>query len=186
MSKPIHIAREGVKLGLFDSAEVRALLDAGFLKPTDDFWRAGMTEWRSLTELEAENVVHRSPGGEPGWNVGERIRSVAGNAGKLAKKLKEGAKAGSESVAKARARALEDFLPQLRLMVSTHLAQASVRAEAALKDDDLMKRVFGAVFDCLPKPVTRFVAEDQFVKFCMKHKESLVSRDASSGKALGP
>ena len=184
MSKPIHIAREGVKLGLVDPAEVRALLDAGFLKPTDDFWRAGMKDWRPLSEMGAE-LSRESSGGSSNWNVGERLRSVAGNAGKLAQKLKEAAKSGSDSVAKARSRALEDYLPQLQLLVATRLERAAVRADAALKDDELMKKVFGAVFDCLPKPITRFVAEDQFVQFCMKHKESLVRRDENSAKSEG-
>ena len=45
MSKPIHIAREGVELGLFDSAEVRALLDAGFSE-TDMSGPAGRAQRR--------------------------------------------------------------------------------------------------------------------------------------------
>ena len=181
MSKPIRIARDGAELGSVDPAEVQALLGSGFLKPTDDFWRAGMADWRPLSEFQAEMSPKPSVSGSD-WNVAESIRSMAGNAGRLARKLKEAAKTGSDSVARARARALEDYLPQLRLLVATRLQQTAIRADAALKDDEVMKKVFGAVFDCLPRPITRFVAEDQFVKFCMKHRESLVGRDATSGK----
>jgi|GEM_PF-1915008 len=184
MSKPIRIAREGVELGSVDPAEVQALLATGFLKPTDDFWRAGMADWRPLSEFQVE-MSHRPSVSGSDWNVGERIRSMAGSAGKLARRLKEAAKTGSDSVAKAQAQALEDYLPQLRQLVATRFDQAAVRADAAFKDDEMMKKVFGAVFDCLPRPVTRFLAEDQFVKFCMKHRESLVRREETSEKS-GP
>ena len=181
MRGSLFIAREGVKLGSMSGADARALLEAGFLKPTDNFWREGMEYWRPLAELEQSRSVEK-PARSP-WNVRERIRAVAGDAGKLARKLKAVARSGSGSVTKTRERVLEDFLPQLRLLVATRLKQTALNVDAALKDEELMKKVFGAVFDCLPKPVTRFVAEDQFVKFCMKHKDSLVRREETSGNS---
>jgi hypothetical protein len=179
MRASLFIARDGVELGSLSGADARALLQAGFLKPTDDFWRQGMKDWRPLAELEAEGPKPT----QPAWNVRERVRAVAGDAGRLARKLKEVAQSGSISVTKTRERVLEDFLPQLRLLVATRLKQAALNVDATLKDEELMKKVFGAVFDCLPKPVRRFVAEDQFVKFCMKHKEALVGRDETSGNS---
>jgi hypothetical protein len=173
----LFIAREGVELGSLSGAEARALLQAGFFKPTDVFWREGMKDWRPLADLEA---VRPKPA-ESTWNVRERVRAVAGDAARLARKLKEVAQSGSGSLTKTRERVLEDFLPQLRFLVATRLNQAALNVDAALKDEEVMKKVFGAVFDCLPKPVTRFVAEDQFVKFCMKHRESLVGSEETSG-----
>ena len=172
----LFIAREGVELGSLSVAKARGLLQAGFLKPTDDFWREGMKDWRPLAELEAAGPKSA----QPAWNARERVRAVAGDAARLARKLKEVAQSGSGSLTKTRERVLEDFLPQLRFLVATRLKQAALNVDAALKDEEVMKKVFGAVFDCLPKPVTRFVAEDQFVKFCMKHKEGLVGRDETS------
>ena len=179
MRGALFIARDGVKLGSWSGADARALLQAGFFKPTDVFWREGMEAWRPLAELEEAPSAEKPA--QSAWNVRERIRAVAGDAGKLASKLKEIARSGSGSVTKTREKALEEFLPQLRLLVTTRLKQAALNVDVALKDEELMKRVFGAVFDCLPKPITRFVAEDQFVKFCMKHKHRLVGRDESSG-----
>ena len=40
-------------------------------------------------------------------------------------------------------------------------------------------KVFGAAYDCLPKPVSRFVPEQQFIAFCMKHRAQLLQRDSS-------
>jgi hypothetical protein len=179
MRGSLFIAREGVKLGSMSGADARALLEAGFLKPTDDFWREGMEDWRPLAELEQPRSAEKPA--QSSWNVRERIRAVVVDAGKLALKLKEVARRGSGTVTKTRERILEDFLPQLRLLATTQLKQASLKVDVALKDDEMMKKFFGAVFDCLPKPVTRFVAEDQFVRFCMKHKASLVGRDETSG-----
>lgn len=183
MRGSLFIAREGVQLGSMSDADARALLKAGFLMPTDVFWREGMEEWRPLAELEAARPVEKP--GQSAWNVRERVRAVAGDAGRLARKLKEIARSGSGSVTKTREKILEDFLPQLRLLVATRLKQVALNVDAGLKDEVLMKKTFGAVFDCLPKPVTRFVAEDQFIEFCMKHKDWLVKSDETRGKHEG-
>lgn len=140
-----------------------------------------MREWRPLMELEdARPVEQPAP-----WtlNVRERVRAAASDAGRFARKIQEVARSSSASFIKTRERVLVDYLPQLRLLVATQLKHAALNVDAVLKEEVAMKKVFGAVFDCLPKPVTRFVAEEQFVKFCMKHKGSLVSRDEARGNA---
>ena len=175
----LHIARDGVELGSLSDADARALLQAGFLKPTDVFRRERMEEWRPLAEIEAAAPMPA----EPSSKVRERVRAMAGDATRFARKLKDFARSGSGSFTKTREKMLEEFLPQLRVLVATRLKQAALNVDAALKDEELMKKVFGAVFDCLPKPVTRFVAEDQFVRFCMKHKDWLVRRELTSANS---
>ena len=44
----------------------------------------------------------------------------------------------------------------------------------ALRDDELLRKVFGAVYDTLPKPVRRFVGEETFIEFCFKHRQRLL------------
>jgi hypothetical protein len=37
-----------------------------------------------------------------------------------------------------------------------------------------MRKTFGAVYDCLPKPVYRFVSEAAFIEFCMARRRKLL------------
>jgi hypothetical protein len=42
--------------------------------------------------------------------------------------------------------------------------------QAAIRDEAVLRKVFGALYDCLPAPVRRFVPEGAFVNFCMDHR----------------
>jgi hypothetical protein len=37
-----------------------------------------------------------------------------------------------------------------------------------------MRKLFGATYDCLPKPVYRFVSEQAFIEFCMERRRELL------------
>ncbi len=76
---------------------------------------------------------------------------------------------------------LEGYLPQIRAALDQALAAAgaaNVRAleavRSGVRDDVLMQKTFGAVYDCLPKPVCRFISEDRFVAFCLEHRTRLL------------
>jgi hypothetical protein len=171
MAEPLVIARDGVELGSLPATEVQALLQSGFLKLTDDYWQKGMTDWRPLSELQAPERVQKT---EADWNLSRQARTAARGAAVLARRLKAVIENKAGAIAKTRERVLGDFIPQLRVLVTERLKQSSVDANDLLKNDEMMRKVFGAVFDCLPKPVLRFVSEEQFIAFCMRHRQRLV------------
>jgi hypothetical protein len=55
------------------------------------------------------------------------------------------------------------------------LARTSRTTQAALKDEEFLRKLFGAVYDCLPKPAKRFVSEPAFLEFCFKHQRKLLT-----------
>lgn len=48
----LHIARAGAEIGSYDLAEVHRQLQAGVLRPTDHYWRAGLADWLLLGTLD--------------------------------------------------------------------------------------------------------------------------------------
>jgi hypothetical protein len=44
----------------------------------------------------------------------------------------------------------------------------------ALRDEVFLRKLFGAVYDTLPKPIYRFVSEEAFLTFCFKHQRRLL------------
>lgn len=53
----IHIARQGVSLGVFPPEEISRRLSAGELSPSDLAWREGMAGWVSLGSLPGLSVT---------------------------------------------------------------------------------------------------------------------------------
>lgn len=49
------------------------------------------------------------------------------------------------------------------------------RSSFCVQDDEFMRKTFGAVYDCLPKPVCRFIGEERFIAFCLEHRRRLVA-----------
>jgi hypothetical protein len=71
---------------------------------------------------------------------------------------------------------LAAFTPQIQRLVSSQLVKHSVaRVQAAVQDDALLRKLFGAVYDCLPKPLYRFVKEEAFIQYCMERRKQLLS-----------
>jgi hypothetical protein len=72
------------------------------------------------------------------------------------------------------ARMLNDYLPRLRERAVTGLQALQRPVESALRDEVFLRKLFGAVYDSLPRPVLRFVNEPQFIEFCLKHRQKLL------------
>jgi hypothetical protein len=78
------------------------------------------------------------------------------------------------AVAVAAEQMLEGYLPKLRELVGRNFEQSFHVAKSALRDETFLRRLFGAVYDCLPRPARRFVGEEFFVEFCLKHRRKLL------------
>ena len=173
----IHITRGGLQLGSLPLDEVRELLATGFLLPTDDFCTAEHAEWLPLSALPALEKTRTA-------SVTKKVRSaLTGAAGAVrrsavsaATKVSAAAGHQKQQVATATNRMLADFLPALQSLVRTTLGKTSRTVETALRDEAFLRKLFGAVYDVLPKPVRRFVGEDGFVEFCLKHRQKLLGK----------
>jgi hypothetical protein len=66
-------------------------------------------------------------------------------------------------------------MPQIRKLVTQQMVKSSVtRVRTAVHDNEFMRKVFGATYDCLPKPVHRFVTETAFIEYCTKHRQKIL------------
>jgi hypothetical protein len=171
------ITRGEVLLGQFPAAEVRELLGSGLLHPTDLFRRDAGEPVRPLSEFPAatESVTATTTA-----RLTKAVLEVADNLGRTARAA-AGAIAGGvtrqhHELAAGTQRLLEDFLPRLREPVARALARTSHTFESALRDEAFLRKLFGAVYDLLPRPVCRFVGEEQFITFCLKHRERLLTK----------
>jgi hypothetical protein len=171
MQEPIHIVRMGQELGVLDREDALELLRAGFLRSTDEFWTDDYLERRSLTAL-----LDMPPAAE--GSILKRARAGAAAASKVIATTTHGLRRSVGATHKlavaAQKKALEDYLPYMREQVVPALASSSRTAQMALKDDEFLHKLFGAMYDCLPKPVTRFVTETVFIEFCFKHRRRLL------------
>jgi hypothetical protein len=171
----LHIARNGLTLGALPAADARELLAAGFLQPTDEFWtdahpaRRPVSQIASFASKKLPSWIVRTRGSLV--NAGSTVREQASGAARKASAL---ARRNRAAVATATDRMLEDYLPRLREQVTHNLSQSLHGAKAALKDEVFLRQVFGAVYDCLPRSVRRFVREGLFVEFCLKHRRRLL------------
>lgn len=186
----IHLARNGEPLGRVPIEELAELVDSGFLRSDDDFWETGMTEWRPIHLLPELRV---QPDGTSAWKR-EAKNAMAEAAGLLARgtaKLAEGARSlaaqGSTRSREATERLLTDYVPVVkdlaRKLVET---KPFLMANAALENDELMEKAFGAVYDQLPRAVNRFVAEDEFVTFCLLKRRELIGPPSGDAPVTKP
>ncbi len=183
----IHISRGDLTLGVWTLVEVRELLNDGFLLPTDDYWVAGQPDWRPLSELPpdkpsaASAVMGRFGQAlrDAAQTVECKPRQVIGAASNTAERQKH-------QVAQATERLLKDYLPKLREPVSRALAATSQTVETVLRDEVLLRKIFGAAYDVLPRSVCRFIDERTFVEFCLKHRARLLSDPTAHEEAESP
>ena len=80
----------------------------------------------------------------------------------------------------AKERVLEDYVPKLQGTVNRVLTESSRSVDSALQDDVFLRKLFGAVYDLLPRPVCRFVGEEDFIKFCFQHRQRLLRANSSN------
>ena len=179
---PVYIARDGLELGLFVSSDVLVLLEEGFLRPDDTFWLDDLPGHRPLSELDGFLKSQQIP----------LLQKVKGTVLSAAGVVKEGAVSaavrmssiagrGRTEATAATTKVLEDYLPAIRQHVATVIRQGTRSATSVLRDDTVMRKVFGAVYDMLPKPVRRFVSEERFILFCFEHRQKLFFKDGDSG-----
>ncbi len=174
----IEISREGMVLGILPETEARELLAAAFLKPTDQFRAEAGAEPRSLAELASPPA---SPERNTSWlakakdSIVSAGSSVVDTASELASQAWRLTQATQSKAVEIPDRLLSGFLPQIQRIISGLLETKPFQAvREGVRDDDLMQKVFGAAYDCLPKPICRFVSETQFIAFCMKHRSQLL------------
>ncbi|MEW6306612.1 MAG: hypothetical protein AB1705_24365 [Verrucomicrobiota bacterium] len=173
----LEIARDEIVLGWLPEEDVREMLAAGFLKPTDTFHTGDAPDRRPLSALDESAPSEGSTqwlrkAGVTALAVGTTLAGKALEAGEGIKSLVTGTKATLDAASR---KVLEDALPAIRQRVAAQLELPAIqKARAKLRDEEFMQKVFGAVYDCLPKPVTRFVNETQFIQFCQQHRRELL------------
>jgi hypothetical protein len=172
----VHLLRGESALGALPDSEVQELLRAGWLKPDDLFWFAGMTAWEPLANWDAILSAHQKDSAQAfGRALGAAGGAVAKQAGGFARKLLGLAQERQESVAAIANKLLEASLPQIRkVLAASHASDALANARTAIHDEGLMRKTFQAAYDCLPRPVCRFVTGEQFVRFCLEHRQRVL------------
>ena len=171
-------------MGTFTSDEVNELLTGGFLKSADKYRMPGLSDWQLIGELFKAPEVSHAPSS---WlttvrrQVFARSSDVVARVGELVQTVKDGAAEGGQSLSNARQKMLEEQLPHLQKLLAAQLKDKPLTAaRSALQNDDLMRKAFGALYDCLPRPVCRFIAEEAFVRFCLQHRERLLKPDSTT------
>lgn len=172
---PIYIAREELELGMFASDDALELLHAGFLLPQDSFWSDHSTVRRPLSGLK-EYLETLEPSVLERFKTGVRTAAEAVIEGASVVQQKVGAMTGNRraDLNYAKAVVLEGYLPRIKEEVTARLRHTAHSASAALRDEVFMRKLFGAVYDTLPRPVCRFVTEEGFIEFCFRHRDRLL------------
>lgn len=177
----IHIVRDGIELGVFRAAEAQELMATGFFLPTDMFWICEVRDARRLVELDPNEI-------SPAQNAAKRMTVAVLNAAdtlrqratSVAARVSVAAGASRHEIDAAKNRLLEDFLPRLQNFVGGAFAQTSRTVESALRDEPFLRKLFGAVYDVIPRPVQRFVSEQTFVEFCLRHRDRLLHKETGA------
>lgn len=183
MIREFYIARGVTELGPLTQNEVRELLRDGFLLPADLYWEAGMAKWAELHEFDSAQPP--APKGAALDAFAERKissvgKSAAARAADLTRKLQSLVGRGQNRLSSATGGVLDSFSPQIQKLVARQLVQQSVvRVQEAVHDDEFMRKFFGAIYDCLPKPVYRFVTEQAFIRYCMKRRLRMLGLDTA-------
>lgn len=179
--RELEILRDGLVLGSLPESDARELLRLGFFRPDDLFRRTPGDQARPLSELtDAQGPAEMKE--EPSsWfdrarqSVTDATSRIVASAGDAAGRLKSFATENTPSVSQATNKLLEGYLPQIRQAAQSVTSSKAVQSvRAGVHDDDLMRKTFGAVYDCLPRPVCRFVNEERFITFCLERRKSLL------------
>jgi hypothetical protein len=176
--RKIHIARGEEELGTFTDEEVSELLVTGFFQPTDRYWMPDMADWLPVGEAFKPSMGASKPASRLAsfrQSVTETSAGLAARLGSIVDQTKTTAAGTSRALTATKQRMLEEQLPLLQRLLKEYLKEKPLAAvRGALQNEETMRKTFGALYDCLPKPVCRFVAEDAFVRFCFEHRERLL------------
>lgn len=187
MSGRIVISRDDLELGALSKAEAQELLQAGFLKPTDSWRPENSNERRLLLEL-----VPSPPSPGLAKSISGKLavagKSLVGGASQITTTLKSVVGRSQQQMRLTGRQLLEGFVPQLQKLAASQLVKQPVESiRDAMGQDQFMRNFFGAIYDCLPKPVCRFVTEDAFLAFCMERRGLLLKverPDNNTGKTI--
>ena len=175
-TEKLHIARGGTELGLLNEAEIKELLRAGFLQPTDECWSDLDGERRPLSSFGVEAPETRGRWLE--WvrvkavAAGDTVREVGEKAGGLASRAVAVARNQRNIVPDATSRMLDDFVPRLRELAQKQLNEKLLTPTGQmLRDETFLRKLFGAIYDCLPKPIHRFVTDEAFIAYCLRNRQ---------------
>lgn len=171
----ISISRQGLELGKLSLCEATELLRVGFLLPTDECWTDGSTERWPLSKL-----THLPAEGRTGWlkraktSVVTTTGAVMERAGQITGQVSASIRRRRSLLGEVTTKVLGDYLPRLRVLVATQTKGMVRTTKEALEDEMFLRKLFGAVYDCLPKPVYRFVSERAFIDYCLRHRRKLL------------
>jgi hypothetical protein len=171
----ISISRQGLELGRLSVDEATELLHVGFLLPTDQFWTDPSPQPRPLCELEETPSAV-----SPGWlgrakasvvtTTGVVLRGAGHVTGKVSRTIR------SPLWGAVAAKLLGHYVPRLRELIALRMRATARTTQAALKDEAFLRKLFGAVYDCFPRPLHRFVSDQVFIEYCLKHRRKLLER----------
>ena len=188
--RSVLIARDGVELGMLSESEVRELLAAGFLLPTDTCQNERESERKQLIEFGAGIKRY----GQAAHWLKQTTQSISSTTGNMTNKaIVATGKATSFVLGRKAAlnrgtrRILEDYIPEIKKLVGARvIAKPALALRSAIRNDELMRNVFGAVHDCLPRPIRRFVPESIFIEFCLLNKGKLFDPQPARDQPPGP
>lgn len=180
----LEIARGAMILGTVPESDIPELLESGFLQPTDSVRAHETSSWIPLVSLDF------TKGSKAEFSLSSVVpvaKSVLSSALGAARSLHQIALGQKGQLNEAAANALESFTPQIGKIVTSLADTAPFRViKSGVQNDDFM-RFFGAAYDCLPRPVQRFVAEEVFVNFCMERREKFIApADVSKPEGTAP
>lgn len=165
----IQVARGSLELGVQSQAEADELLRVGFLSPTDSFCADESQAWPPLTRLSR---VPPSTAGRLA-TVKEATGNVGTRATRVADKVISVTGRGGSAVRVTAWRRLEDYLPRIRDSVTSAPAKTTSAIDLNFRDENFLRKLLGAASDTLPGPGRRFVGEEAFIEFCLKHRGRL-------------
>jgi hypothetical protein len=171
----ISISRQGLDLGELSVWDATELLRVEFLLPTDEFWTDASPERHLLSELD-----HAPAAASHRWlqraktSVVTTTSAVVQGAGQITSKVTATIRGGPALIGTVATKVLEDYAPTLRERVAAQMKATVQTTQTALRDEAFLRKLFGAVYDCLPKPVYRFVSEPAFIEYCLKHRRKLL------------
>jgi molybdopterin adenylyltransferase len=175
-TQTIEIRRGRLRLGTVTAAEAVELLREGFFRGTDQFYAGDEGSWHLLGALEvASSGTAAGIGAKVSAAFSQAAAAVKSQTASAAATIGNIAGRGKQGIDNASHILLEDFLPRMQTMVGDALVNSSTTVASALRDEVFLKKLFGAIYDVLPKPVHRFVGEETFIAFSLKHRDRLLA-----------
>jgi hypothetical protein len=171
----VELQRDGQPLGTLPVGEIQAVLESRFLRPTDAFRMSETEPWKALAQFPKQpSTAPASLAGRIKVAVAKATRPAGQLISHVSAKTTGLKNAPGTALSKATEKVLGDYLPHLQEMTMESLARLQGAGHTALRDEEFLRKLFGAIYDSLPRPVYRFVTEQQFIDFCLRHRRRLL------------